>query len=70
MALDSDLIAERTDAVQDGYTLYRLAKQIDNYPGEASWPSYASRATTFFGLVRRQFFYEPLRDYDAILDAK
>lgn len=67
MALDSDLIAEWTDAVQDGYTLYR--KQIDNYPGEGSWPSYASRATTFFGLVRRQFFYEPLRDYDAILAA-
>jgi len=34
MALDSDLIAEWTDAVQDGYTLYR--KQIDNYPGEGS----------------------------------
>jgi hypothetical protein len=49
--------------------LYRLAKQIDNYRGEGTWLIYTSRVVTFFGLVRRQFFYEPLGDYEAVLGA-
>lgn len=40
---------------------------IDNYPGEGTWPLMAARVSTFFGLCRRQFFYEPLASYDVVL---
>ncbi len=56
-------------AVADPRSLYQLTKLIDGYPGEGSWLLSASRAQVFFGLVRRQFFYEPLRTFDELLTA-
>lgn len=64
-----DLIDTWRAAVEDPQTLYRLAKLIDGYAGEGSWLLCAARAQVFFGLVRRQFFYEPLRSYDEVLVA-
>src|SRR4051794_34764965 len=49
--------------------LYRIIKIFDAYPAEGTWPIHAQRAQTFFGSNIRQFFYEPLGSYNAVLDA-
>jgi GNAT superfamily N-acetyltransferase len=49
--------------------LYRIVKIFDAYPAEGTWPIHALRAQTFFGSNIRQFFYEPLGSYNAVLDA-
>jgi hypothetical protein len=49
--------------------LYRIVKIFDAYPAEGTWPIHALRVQTYFGSHIRQFFYEPLGSYDAVLDA-
>jgi hypothetical protein len=44
----------------DPVAIYQACKEIDDYPGEGTFPIFGSRVLKFYGLVSRQFFYEPV----------
>lgn len=46
--------------------IYRACKEIDDYPGEGTFPIFGSRVLKFYVLVSRQFFYEPLTTFDRL----
>lgn len=62
--MDATTFQQWTQAVQHPGHLYQLSKDIDGYSGDGTWPIYTARALTFYGLRRRQFFYEPLSGYE------
>lgn len=56
--------------VHDGSSLYRVSKDIDGYPEEeGTHLIMGARAMTFLHLHERQTFYEPLSNYDHLLEA-
>jgi GNAT superfamily N-acetyltransferase len=52
------------------FHLYKQSKLIDGASNiEGTWPIFGARALIFYGLRKRQFFYEPLENFDNVINA-
>ena len=48
------------------HTLYYIAKEVDNHPGEGTFVLSFLRAVKYYLLPYRQFFYEPVSTLDQL----
>jgi GNAT superfamily N-acetyltransferase len=54
---------------ETGRAIYAVIKEIDNYTGPGTFTIFGSRVHAYYNFRLRQFFYEPLSTYDAMLEA-